>query len=124
MEMTVLKAVVKLLSEKKFGKSTTQKNPNGPSTKMFVRYYIPDISISNTSFMQEYGVDLEKFNTANRLFENETEDCAGNEIKRSGCNGLSNYFNFYLENLFSPSVKRKSTDNKSPGCSRTKKGIL
>ncbi len=78
--IAVLNAVVKLLSEKKFGKSCTQKNANGPSTKVFIRCYIPDISIINTSFMQEYGVDLEKFKASNESFENVTEDSAGNEI--------------------------------------------
>ncbi len=52
---------MKLLSDKKFGKSKTEKNANGPDTKLFVRCHIPEISLSNTSFMQENGVNLEKF---------------------------------------------------------------
>jgi len=78
--ITILNTVVKLLSEKKFGKSKTEKNANGPATKLFVRCHIPEISLSNTSFLQENGVDFEKFKASNELFENESINSPGNKI--------------------------------------------
>ena len=69
-----------MLSEKKFGKSKTEKNANGPATKLFVRCHIPEISLSNTSFLQENGVNLEKFKASNELFENESINSPGNKI--------------------------------------------